>query len=296
MISLVCIDVDGTFVGQSHEPSEAVWEACDEAKNAGLTLAISTGRAGFGRVDDYAKTLNPQGWHSFHNGAALVNYGTGELRMKALAPEMLDFLSTLADGEPDWCLEFYTLDSYGVNQQHRFLDAHAAMLGFEPQFGDHTTFGDIVRVQIVVPLIDVARISELLGGFSSGPINGEKSEANPAAGVAAAAGTAAAAGSSGFDVSFATSPSMPNEAFISITSKGVNKGHALEVITEETGTALAASMMVGDGNNDVEALKLAGVGVAMGNADESAKAVADYVVSSVEDDGLVEAIKIALGS
>lgn len=265
--SLVFIDVDGTLVGDRHDPTDAVWQACQEAKDAGLTLVISTGRAGFGRVDYYARTLNEQGWHSFHNGAGMVNYGTGEIRTRTLRPEVLDWLAQVANSQPDWCLEFYTIDSYGISQQHRYLEAHSKVLGFEPAFGHHNSFGDIVRVQVVLPSRDVEDITHILN------TTGYCDE---------------------IDASFATSLTMPDEAFVSITALGVNKGHALETIAGELGVALCDTMMVGDGNNDVEAITLAGVGVAMGNAHISAKNVADHIVGSVEEDGLIEALKLAI--
>jgi hydroxymethylpyrimidine pyrophosphatase-like HAD family hydrolase len=46
-------------------------------------------------------------------------------------------------------------------------------------------------------------------------------------------------------------------------------------------------LAVGDGNNDVEMVKWAGRGVAMGNGPESLLDVADHVTGTVEEDGLV---------
>ncbi len=50
----------------------------------------------------------------------------------------------------------------------------------------------------------------------------------------------------------------------------------------------------GDGGNDVEMLDFCGIGVAMGNAADSVKARADYVTSSVDDEGIERAL-LALG-
>lgn len=46
----------------------------------------------------------------------------------------------------------------------------------------------------------------------------------------------------------------------------------------------------GDGENDVEMLRYAGIGVAMGNAEDTAKEAADFVTSDIDDDGIARAI------
>ena len=51
--------------------------------------------------------------------------------------------------------------------------------------------------------------------------------------------------------------------------------------------------MVGDGLNDLDALKAVGHSVAMGNAHPDVLNSCDYVVRSVEQDGLVEALELS---
>ena len=46
-----------------------------------------------------------------------------------------------------------------------------------------------------------------------------------------------------------------------------------------------------DGGNDVDMLRFAGIGVAMGNATDEPKAAADYVTDSVDDAGIANALK-----
>ena len=50
-------------------------------------------------------------------------------------------------------------------------------------------------------------------------------------------------------------------------------------------------MAFGDGGNDVSMLRGAGIGVAMGNANDPIKAEADYVTASVDDDGVKKALE-----
>jgi hydroxymethylpyrimidine pyrophosphatase-like HAD family hydrolase len=50
-------------------------------------------------------------------------------------------------------------------------------------------------------------------------------------------------------------------------------------------------MAVGDDENDLEMIRHAGLGVAMGNAAEAVKAAADFITGSNADDGLVQALQ-----
>ena len=53
---------------------------------------------------------------------------------------------------------------------------------------------------------------------------------------------------------------------------------------------MGETMAFGDGGNDISIIKEAGIGVAMGNAGEEVKEIADYVTSSVDDDGVKNAL------
>lgn len=79
--------------------------------------------------------------------------------------------------------------------------------------------------------------------------------------------------------------------FADITAKNVNKGNGLLAIAAYQGIKVEETMALGDGGNDISIIKRAGIGVAMGNANDSLKAVADYVTYSVDKDGVYHALK-----
>ena len=95
-----------------------------------------------------------------------------------------------------------------------------------------------------------------------------------------------------FDARFpgyvATSSLSPN---IEINAAAANKGAGLKALCEYLGIDLSETMALGDGGNDITMLQMAGLGVAMGNAPDEVKAIADVVVSTNEEGGVAEAIR-----
>lgn len=73
-----------------------------------------------------------------------------------------------------------------------------------------------------------------------------------------------------------------------ISRNGVNKGTALEIIGRYLGISREETMAAGDDGVDIPMLAYAGIGVAMGNATEEVKAVADVIVPPVWEDGICE--------
>lgn len=82
-----------------------------------------------------------------------------------------------------------------------------------------------------------------------------------------------------------------NPAFTDITAQGADKGEGLLAIAAQLGFDPQYTMSFGDGGNDSTLIKTAGVGVAMGNALDSLKEVADYTTTSVDEDGVLNALR-----
>lgn len=72
---------------------------------------------------------------------------------------------------------------------------------------------------------------------------------------------------------------------------GLSKASGLQALCRELGITLEQVIMVGDADNDLEALKAAGLAVAMGNANERVKAVCTVQVADNNHDGCGEAIE-----
>ena len=80
-------------------------------------------------------------------------------------------------------------------------------------------------------------------------------------------------------------------AFTDITAKGADKGEGLLAMTQHLGLNPRHTMAFGDGGNDSSMIRTAGIGVAMGNAIDSLKQEADYVTTSVDEDGIWNALR-----
>jgi hydroxymethylpyrimidine pyrophosphatase-like HAD family hydrolase len=74
-------------------------------------------------------------------------------------------------------------------------------------------------------------------------------------------------------------------AWLDLSPVGVSKAFGLEHVCRELGVQSSEVLAIGDGRNDIEMLRWAGRGVAMGQAVEEVRAAADAVTESVHDDG-----------
>ena len=80
-------------------------------------------------------------------------------------------------------------------------------------------------------------------------------------------------------------------AFVDITAKGNTKQNGIDQFIRHFGFKLEETMAFGDGGNDIGMLHHAGIGIAMGNANDNVKVAADYVTTSVDEDGIANALK-----
>ena len=81
------------------------------------------------------------------------------------------------------------------------------------------------------------------------------------------------------------------EGMMEILPAGFSKGKGVRALIHDLGVDPKNVMALGDGENDIDMLKLVGLPVAVANAHPSLKEVAKYIVSSNDDDGVAEAIE-----
>jgi Cof subfamily protein (haloacid dehalogenase superfamily) len=262
MIELVFIDVDGTLVGASGTVPPESWAAAARIRESGRRLAVCSGRPAFGDALEYARRLDPGGWHAFQTGASVLHLGTGESRSAGLPPETVALLVERgrATGR---VLELYTDTEYAVESRGERARRHAGLLGvpFAPR-GFDSLPGRTVRAQW---LVAHAEADAVIG------------EPHP-----------------GLTVTPSYSPVMPDTTFVNLTPAGVDKASAVRAVAAEYGVPLERVMVVGDGSNDAPAMRAVGFPVAMGNAEPEAREAARYAVGHVDEVGLAEALALAL--
>ena len=262
MIRLVFTDVDGTLVGSSGTVLPDVWKAAERVRAAKIRMAICTGRPAFGDTRGYAERLDPEGWHVFQNGASVVHLATSQSLSTPIPRDAIAALVARAR-KIGRILELYTDTEYAVESTAPRAREHARLLGvpFTPRPFESLA-GTIVRAQWLVAREEEAE--------------------------------AVADSTGGLERSSSTSPVMPDTAFINMTARGVDKAHAVRAVAAQYGIPVDEVMFVGDGNNDLAAMRGVGYPVAMANAEPAVHAIARHTVKHVDESGLVDAFALAL--
>ncbi|MEJ0038897.1 MAG: Cof-type HAD-IIB family hydrolase [Gammaproteobacteria bacterium] len=262
MIRLIGIDVDGTLVGSSGVVHPTVWAAADKARHAGIHLVLCSGRAAFGVALDYARRLDAAGWHVFQNGASIIDLHSGRSSSAEIVQGFITKLIQRAR-ESRRILELYSDSAYVTESTADWARIHAEMLGVPFKPAPYESLGKpVVRAQWVLSASDAQKLMQ--------------------------------APPSEVEVAVSTSPLLPDANFVGLTRKGVSKGSALRTIAENYGIDLRDVMYVGDADNDLPALRVAGHPVAMGNGSAAVRAAARHTVGHVDEGGLAQAFELAL--
>lgn len=265
MIPLVVLDLDGTVIGADGQVRQCVWEAAQRARDAGMKVAVCTGRPAFGVALRVAERIGPDNPHVFQSGAH-VGYPDGRtIQVTALREADVRVLIATAR-DRGAVLELYTPTELFVERRTELSERHAKLLGVTAIVRDLEDVAEhepVVRAQWVAPLDGHEALLERLPD-----------------GIAAAT---------------ATSPALPGIAFVNMTRAGTSKASAVEQLAKHLRVPLADIMAVGDSANDVPMLDIVGHPRVMANGSPDVLARYERVVPSVEECGAAEAIDEAIG-
>lgn len=265
-IQLLVLDIDGTLAGESNMIRPLVQQAIQAAQAKGVQVAIATGRM-------YQSALR------FHQevGSALplVAYQGALIRDPVtdqvhahwpveprIAAQLLDDFEQ-PDLRTHLSVHFYIDDRLYVRELNATSAAYAERSQVEAiAVGDLRQVLDTAPTKVLALSENSALIESLFGKL--------RQRYTPAELY--------------LTKSIAT--------FFEAAHPTVNKGVAVSYLAESLLDLQPENIMViGDNFNDMEMIRYAGTGVAMGNAPEAVQAIADWVAPSVEEDGVAAAIE-----
>ncbi|MDZ7800793.1 MAG: HAD-IIB family hydrolase [Trueperaceae bacterium] len=264
MIPLVLLDLDGTLIGEGGTVRPCVWDAAAAARNAGVRLAVCTGRPGFGIAARVARELDPGTPHIFQNGAQVIYIDGDTVQVSALRQRSTERLVRHAR-ERGLVLELYTPDALYVERRTEISTAHAKMIGVNAIVRDLAGVAadePVVRAQWVV---GHDRIDEAL-----------EIEVD------------------GVDAGVATSPALKDTYFVSLTRTGVSKGSAATLLCKRLEIDPAHAMAVGDSLGDASMLDAVGHPRVMGDAPAEMLARYPHHLGTTETCGAAAALEEAV--
>jgi hydroxymethylpyrimidine pyrophosphatase-like HAD family hydrolase len=257
--TLVALDVDGTLMTYDGVLSPAVREAVAALRDAGAHVVLATGRGVRSAVPVAVDLGLTDGWIVCSNGAVTA-------RLDPAAAGGYEVTSTTTfDPEP-------ALRVLQLELPDALFAVEDLGLGFRVSkpFPDHELTGD----QRVMPFDElVAEPATRVVVRDPGSTPEEFHALVERVGL--------------HQVSYAVGWS----AWLDLTPGGVSKASALEELRRALGVQPFATVALGDGGNDVEMLRWAARGVAMGHAPDHVRAAADEVTGTIADDGAVAVLR-----
>lgn len=272
MIKAILLDIDGTLTNDDKIITPRTRDALIAAEEQGIVLVLASGRPNMG-LTGFANVLDMKSHNGIFvcfNGAKAMNYQTGEVYFqqtltvdqgKRVLEHMHNFdVCPIYDRGAYMYLEnaFFTIVRDGEPWSIAEYEAHNNNY-LLCEVANNAEFADWEINKILV-----AGQPEYLQEHwqeMGAPFEGELS-------------------------SMFTAP-----FYYEFTPLGVDKTRALKETFRVLGIDQSEVIAFGDAQNDQSMIEWAGIGVAMGNAVDEVKAVADYVTSSNNDDGIADALK-----
>ncbi|MCH5166057.1 MAG: excinuclease ABC subunit UvrC [Clostridiales bacterium] len=276
---LIAVDLDGTMLNDELQVSEVNRAAVEKFRAAGGIFTVATGRAPSG----VARAVSALGLDSHpvkmvcHLGCMIVDSGTLEIEHaryieKSTAIDLLRFAAPRCT-----VMQLYDAQGMKIESVNYITERYSTAVGITPDVvGDLSEYvrksdEPIVKVILLLDEKNIANtISVLTSEFPSMRF------------IQSTAPLLSRLKTDGNDF---------EPAMIECISEGADKGSALKYVAEHYGIPMSEVMAFGDSFNDIPMIKAAGLGVAMGNAQEPVKRLADYVAETNNADGVAKTIE-----
>ena len=251
-IKAVFFDIDGTLVSfTTHTVPASARRAIERLRENGIKVFIATGR--LLKHASIVSDIEVDGYITVNGGYCIT--ASGEVIFEQAIPrQTVERVLDLSD-KHDFVVSVMTHEDMYVARNNDRVDKIAKMISITPKIADVRKIAAEQSVVQMCPYISrelEAEVMPLLPELMS---------------------------------------SRWIETFMDLNMRGVDKSLGVRKVMEYYGLSMAEAMALGDGGNDVPMVRDVAVGVAMGNACDELKAVADYVTASVDDDGVEAALE-----
>lgn len=235
-----------------------------KAHDSGVQVSLSTGRATKACLS-IIEQLSLDSYHIFFDGALVSSPSQGkevyaQPISKVVVRQMVEFAQS-----HNIDLELYSVTHYFAERETWSTEAHRQFFGLQATIVDFTNLWEGERIikggLVTTTPQEAAKARRFCRQFSDS-----------------------------LHFSWARTPAYPGVDFINLLAPEVSKGKALETLASHLGVSLTEVVAVGDGTNDIPLLTSAGLAIAMGNAPDEVKAIADYITLDVDHSGLAAAI------
>ena len=264
-IKLALFDIDGTLLSLDGQYSMATKKQLSRIQNAGVVTAIASGRPAFA-AQFIMDELAIKGSSIFCAGAQLFDPRKNSTIFshnldKVIANKFLTCLREIKVHYEIYTQDFYYIESNNIPEVLRIHSQHMRIEPHSRNFEDVIGNESIIKFLVCVTQESEYKLLEEL----------EKQFAE-------------------LNFAFAKIAAYPEWKFASITSGSANQMDMFRRLTQYYSVTSDQVIAFGDAHSDIANLKSAGVGIAMGNADEDVKSCADYVTKAVWDDGVAYAL------
>jgi len=266
MKRLIISDVDGTLLTSNGVISDTTKQKLKALMAKGHPFAIATGRMhAAGKI--ITKQLDYDGYLISCNGAVVKHLKTGDvIHAKAISQESLRKAIEVCR-EYDVYFHLYDSDNIYTNRlEHLSKRYHDKMASLPEAYR--------FNIEVIEDFEDILKTPI----YKMGVYHEDKAVFTALKSAINALGL------------FETSQSITTS--FDINGYGVNKAVGIEALRQHFDIATKDVIAFGDNENDIEMIKYAGTGVAMGNATDSLKAVADLLTTDHDHEGIVRALEL----
>jgi Cof subfamily protein (haloacid dehalogenase superfamily) len=256
-IALVISDIDGTLITSNHEVTEATKAAAAKLYERGIALSLASSRPP-GSIVPLADALKLQGPFAAFNGALVVKRDGEVLARSVLSAATISRVKRIADqfGLAVW---LYDEADWWAPWRDAFVDREEHTSGFSPRIDgyDKRIMNDANKLTVVGKPELVAPAEQQVLAELGNQVSASKSKPR----------------------------------FLDVTAYGIHKGTVVVRLSELLKIATDRVAVIGDGPNDVEMFKQAGVSIAMGQGVDEVKEAATYLTTSNDDEGWARGIE-----